>query len=57
MFFRRHGETWEQFNEQPNDEEYVEKFQYHGQFFFTVLETSFIESGILLEESKLQRLA
>ena len=35
VLFRRHGESWEQFNEQPKDEEYMEKFQYNHKFFFT----------------------
>ena len=44
MFFRRHGETSEQFHEQPKDEEFMEKFQYHRKVILTILKTSVIES-------------
>ena len=47
MFLRRHGKTQEQCNEQPKDEEYMEKFQYHCKFFPTILKTLIIEPEIL----------
>ena len=43
---QRHGETWEQFDEQPKYDKYMKKFQYDRKCFLTILETSFIESGI-----------
>ena len=46
MVFKRHGETWEQFNEQFKDEEYIGKCQYNRKFFLTILRTTFISSRI-----------
>ena len=47
MFFRWHVQTQEQFNEQPKDEEYMEKLLCHRKFFATILKTSFIEWGVI----------
>ena len=45
MFIRLHGETWEQFHEQPKDEEFMEQPQYHRKVILTILKTFVIESA------------
>ena len=37
----------EQFHEQPKDEEFMEKFQYHRKFLSAILKTSFKKSRIV----------
>ena len=39
MAIKWHGETWEQFNEQFIDEEYLEELQYHRDLFLSILKT------------------